>query len=146
MLKGNTVCKPVCIMMAFTLRGLGRLRSIQGLPSIKPHGMVETPHGIDFSVSFPFIMMAFTSQGRLFACIRQIGWIAQRVLPLHGSTRLLYSLHTVPKDIIVREPVSIMMPFTSQGRLCVCIRVFGQEGKSQTGVATELEELRQVPA
>ena len=31
------------------LRGLGRLWSIQGLPSTMPHGMVETLHGADFS-------------------------------------------------------------------------------------------------
>ena len=34
------------------LEGLGRLRSIQGLPSIMPHGMIDTPHGVDFSFSF----------------------------------------------------------------------------------------------
>ena len=28
----------------------GRLWSIQGLPSVMPHGMVETPHGVDFPV------------------------------------------------------------------------------------------------
>ena len=38
--------------MTCLLGGLGRLRSIQGLPSIMPHGMVETPHSIDFSFSF----------------------------------------------------------------------------------------------
>ena len=31
---------------------MGRLRSIQGLPSAMPHGMAETPHGIEFSVLF----------------------------------------------------------------------------------------------
>ena len=33
-------------------QGLGRLRSIQGLPSIMPHSMIETPHGVDFSFLF----------------------------------------------------------------------------------------------
>ena len=28
---------------------MGHLWSIQGLPSTTPHGMVETPHGGDFS-------------------------------------------------------------------------------------------------
>ena len=31
--------------------GLGRLWSVQGLPSIMPHGIVEAPHGVDFSQS-----------------------------------------------------------------------------------------------
>ena len=34
--------------------GLKRLQSFRGLPSIMPHGMVETPHG----VFFPFCMHA----------------------------------------------------------------------------------------
>ena len=33
-------------------RGPGRPRSVQGLPSQSCHGMVEMPHGVDFSFSF----------------------------------------------------------------------------------------------
>ena len=29
----------------------GCLRSFQGLPSIMPHGMIDTPHGVDFPFS-----------------------------------------------------------------------------------------------
>ena len=32
-----------------SLKGLGCLRSMQTLPSIIPHGLVETPHGVDFN-------------------------------------------------------------------------------------------------
>ena len=34
-----------------SLRGLGRLWFIRGRPLTEPHGMIETPHGIDFSFS-----------------------------------------------------------------------------------------------
>ena len=32
--------------------GMARLRSIEGLISSMSHGMVQTPHGVDFSFSF----------------------------------------------------------------------------------------------
>ena len=35
-----------------SVRRLGRLRSIEGLPSITPHGKVETPHIVHFSFLF----------------------------------------------------------------------------------------------
>ena len=35
-----------------SLRGMGRLWPIQGVPVTMPHGMVETPHGADFSFLF----------------------------------------------------------------------------------------------
>ena len=43
-----------------SLRGLALLRSIQGLPSITPRGMTETPHGVDFSLSFPILLSLLT--------------------------------------------------------------------------------------
>ena len=37
-----------------SFRGLGCLRSIEGLPSVMPHGMIEKmPHGVDFLFLFP---------------------------------------------------------------------------------------------
>ena len=46
----------------FLQRWLGRLRSIQGLPSIMPHGMIDTPHGVDFSFSFPTTLIKTTRE------------------------------------------------------------------------------------
>ena len=43
-LKARQGCVP-------SLRGLGRLLSIQGLPSIMPHSIIDTPHGVDFPFS-----------------------------------------------------------------------------------------------
>ena len=43
---------PMALHTVPSFRGLRRLRSIQGLPSIMPHSMVETPHSVDFSCPF----------------------------------------------------------------------------------------------
>ena len=49
-----------------SLRGLGRRWSIQGLPSIMPHGMIETPHGVDFS----FLSKLWWGEGGAVFCPR----------------------------------------------------------------------------
>ena len=47
-----------------SLRGLGRLRAIQGLPSIRPHGVIEAPRGEDFS----FLSEHVTTQCLIRSC------------------------------------------------------------------------------
>ena len=55
------------------LWGLGRLWSVQGLPSTMPHSMVEQPHGVDFFFSFLLYCMPHSRATGLLHVFHQIG-------------------------------------------------------------------------
>ena len=64
-----------------SLRVLGRLWSVQGPPSIMPHGMVERPHDVEFSLSL-FSFTPFISTSEMSHELELVSTVCKRCVPL----------------------------------------------------------------
>ena len=92
-----------------SLRGMGRRRSVRGLPSTMPHGMVETPRGIDFS----FLFFQHLSQHQTRACVYRLS------MQVALSFGMIEPIDRVPVTVpVLSRPSTLLFPETPKAQNC----------------------------